>query len=139
MCHKRSSIPRNSNSPEQKVKVNEIIIHPFHGTNGGFNYDFCLLQTDPIRLNGVTAASVCLPNFGETGTPKNCFVAGWVRVEIFIQCILIKFLKIVFLSVLIFRLKKGLLQYVGYPAVTLQSVGVQVYSDEVCLVCGFTI
>ena len=76
-----SFIPRNPNSPEQRVKVQEIIIHPQHASNGhSFNYDFCLLKTDPIRLNGVTAAPVCLPTFGQTSLPKNCYVAGWLRV-----------------------------------------------------------
>merc|ERR1712164_82427 len=52
----------------------------------GYNYDYCLLETDNIGLDGNTADIACLPNHGDHVLPtydgqrlkgSNCFVAGW--------------------------------------------------------------
>jgi len=87
---------------EQRVRVFEMFIHPKHNSNGRNNYDFCLLRTQAIKLNGVTTTPVCLPTV--TQRPHNCYVAGW-----------------------------GLLSYNGNVAQTLQSIDVDVYSDEYCV------
>ena len=51
---------------EEKYNAKQVIIHPKYGENDGyhFNYDACLLEVDPISLDGKTKGTVCLPESG---------------------------------------------------------------------------
>ena len=96
----------NRHRTEQRMHVLEMYTHPKHGTGGRkFNYDFCLLRTEKMDLNGRTASTVCLPtqsidvNFAHV--TKSCYIAGW-----------------------------GLLNSNGPGTTVLQSVDVEVYTDD---------
>ena len=51
---------------EEKYNTKQVILHPKYGENDGyhFNYDACLLEVDPISLDGKTTGTVCLPESG---------------------------------------------------------------------------
>ena len=51
---------------EERYNTKQMILHPKYGENDGynFNYDACLLEVDPISLDGKTKGTVCLPESG---------------------------------------------------------------------------
>ena len=92
--------------------VKEIHMHPGYQSLGGIDHDICLLKIDPIELDQNTEI-VCLPEAGNHVQPdfqraqkmNSCFVAGWGYLDISI----------------------------GITPNELQSVNVNIYSDEYCI------
>jgi len=97
---------------DQISDVKEIHMHPAYGSLGNIDHDICLLKIDPIELDQ-NREIVCLPEPGNHVQPdfqrvpkmNNCFVAGW-----------------------------GALGFGtgSYPN-ELQSVNVNIYSDDYCM------
>jgi secreted trypsin-like serine protease len=67
-------------SDGQNIRVKTIKKHNKYGTNPNSDIanDFCLLETEPIPLDGDKVDIVCLPKAGAVVKPKTmCFTAGW--------------------------------------------------------------
>ena len=78
----------NENSDgERDVQAKKVIMNPNYQSGGfGTNYDFCILKTADLGLDGNKADIACLPQKGQHVLPTNngerlrgsdCFVAGW--------------------------------------------------------------
>ena len=98
---------------EQRVNAQELFVHPKYDQNTG-DYNFCVVKTDLIELDGVSRDIVCLPLQNEHIKPNddipmalsdtNCHVAGW-----------------------------GVLSSGGSHPDVLQTTSVKIFSDEYCV------
>ena len=71
---------------EQRVNAQELFVHPKYDEHS-LEYDFCVVKTDLIELDGVSRDIACLPLQNEHIEPNddtpmvlsntNCHVAGW--------------------------------------------------------------
>ena len=69
---------------ERTVAVIDVIIHPNFSEYAGWpgkveQYDFALLKTEDMGLDGITTDIACLPDQGvhiEPTQNKQCFIAG---------------------------------------------------------------
>jgi len=60
-----------SNDGERQVNAKKVTNHNKYGENDGYqyNYDYCILQTDDLGLDGNKADIACLPNHGDHVLP----------------------------------------------------------------------
>lgn len=73
---------------ERVIQATKITMHPKYGASDGYtyNWDFCIIRTEPMNLDGQNSDIVCLPKQGEHVLPthdgqrlegKHCYVGGW--------------------------------------------------------------
>jgi len=102
---------------ERIVKVLNIFIHELYKSKQD-NYDFCLIKTENMELDGETRDTLCLPQSGQHIAPNDnrmrgpsCFVAGWgFLVDSSVQT-----------------------EDQSYLPDVLQSVQINVFSDQFCI------